>query len=105
MSRSKTKPVDKGKGKAIDQEEASRPKKPGNLSADALAEIWEFADDIKAKASELGQQYGKSVRNILVAAGLSVKPSHTKVNDANLFRSWYWATKERASGSKSLILL
>ncbi|KAF9233088.1 hypothetical protein BU15DRAFT_66895 [Melanogaster broomeanus] len=98
MSHSKAKPVAKGKGKAIDQEEALYPKKCGNLSADALTEIREFADDIKTKASELGQRYGKSARDILVAAGLGVKPSHTKVNDANLFRSWYWATKERASG-------
>ncbi|KAF8834075.1 hypothetical protein BDN67DRAFT_985587 [Paxillus ammoniavirescens] len=91
--------VDKGKSRVVNPEEVPHPKKRGNLSANALAEIREFADEIKAKALTLGVQYGKSSRDILVAAGFRVKPSHAKVNDANLFRSWYWATKEKPSGA------
>ncbi|KIJ12704.1 hypothetical protein PAXINDRAFT_14465 [Paxillus involutus ATCC 200175] len=48
--------VDKGKSRAVNPEEVPNLKKRGNLSADALAEIWEFADEIKAKALTLGAQ-------------------------------------------------
>ncbi|KAI6142783.1 hypothetical protein BKA82DRAFT_25729 [Pisolithus tinctorius] len=56
-------------------------KKTGNLSHAALDEIHDFTTEVKAKAEELGHQHGKSPCDILVTAGLSVKPSHTKLNE------------------------
>ncbi|KIM50324.1 hypothetical protein SCLCIDRAFT_34413 [Scleroderma citrinum Foug A] len=60
-------------------------KKPGALSNAALEEIRIFSDE--------------STWDILVAAGFGVKPSHAKVNEANLFHSWYWATQPRPEGA------
>ncbi|KAI5988021.1 hypothetical protein EDD15DRAFT_2199196 [Pisolithus albus] len=100
----------KGKGRAGETEDVDvadhsereiRPpyfKKLGNLSKEALEEIRAFAKDVKMTAQELGQRHGRSTRDILVAAGFGVKPSHTKVNEANLFRSWYWATQPKPDG-------
>ncbi|KAI6142468.1 hypothetical protein BKA82DRAFT_28372 [Pisolithus tinctorius] len=106
------KPKSKGKSRAMDvdnsdivsqddHEHAQNAKfrKTGNLSHAALDEICDFTTEVKAKAEELGRQHGKSPCDILVAAGLSVKPSHTKLNEANLFRSWYWATQPKPDGS------
>ncbi|KIK24159.1 hypothetical protein PISMIDRAFT_10423 [Pisolithus microcarpus 441] len=75
-----------------------RVKKPGNLSKEVLEEIQAFAKDVKMTTQELGQWHGQSTRNILVAAGFGVKPSHTKVSEANLFHSWYWATQPKPDG-------
>ncbi|KIM60174.1 hypothetical protein SCLCIDRAFT_26820 [Scleroderma citrinum Foug A] len=75
------------------------PKKPDTLSNAALEEIRSFSDEVKVKAEELGQQLGKSAQDILVAAGFGVKPSHNKVNDVNLFHSWYWVTQPKPEGA------
>ncbi|KIM56831.1 hypothetical protein SCLCIDRAFT_29259 [Scleroderma citrinum Foug A] len=40
-----------------------------------------------------------SAWDILVTAGFGVKPSHTKVNDVNLFHSWYWVTQPKPEGA------
>ncbi|KAI6156648.1 hypothetical protein BKA82DRAFT_4345679 [Pisolithus tinctorius] len=105
------KPKSKGKSRAMDIDDSdivsqddheharnAKFRKTGNLSHAALDEIRDFATEVKAKAEELGRRHGKSPRDILVAAGLSVKPSHTKLNEANLFRSWYWATQPKPDG-------
>ncbi|KAI6141231.1 hypothetical protein BKA82DRAFT_4362335 [Pisolithus tinctorius] len=101
----------KGKGRAIDAEDIDAAnhsdrdtqlpnlKKPGNLSTAVLDEIRAFAKDVKTTAEELGRRHGRSTRDILVAAGFSVKASHTKINEANLFRSWYWATQPKPDGA------
>ncbi|KAI6111409.1 hypothetical protein F5141DRAFT_1214913 [Pisolithus sp. B1] len=77
----------KSKGKAIDTEDADvvdhggheipHSKKSGCLSKTVLEEI---------------------SHNILVAVEFGVKPSHTKLNDANLFHSWYWAMQPKPDG-------
>ena len=77
-------------------------KKPGTLSNEALEEICVFSDEVKVKADQLGQQFGRSARDILMAAGFSIKPLHTKINKANLFRSWYWATQPKPEGGMPL---
>ena len=74
-------------------------KKPGTLSNEALEEIHVFSDEVKAKADQLGQQFGRSAR---VAAGFGIKPSHTKINEANLSCSWYWATQPKPEGGMPL---
>ncbi|KAI6149322.1 hypothetical protein BKA82DRAFT_4013944 [Pisolithus tinctorius] len=101
----------KGKGRAIDAEDIDAAnhsdhdtqllnlKKLGNLSTAALDEIRAFAKDVKTMAEELGRRHGRSTRDILVAAGFSVKASHTKINEANLFHSWYWATQPKPDGA------
>ncbi|KAI5987138.1 hypothetical protein F5J12DRAFT_787126 [Pisolithus orientalis] len=73
----------KGKGRAIDAEDIDAEnhsdrdtqllnlKKLGNLSTAALDEICAFAKDA----------------------------SHTKINEANLFCSWYWATQPKPDGA------
>lgn len=76
-------------------------KKPGALSSEALEEIRVFSDEVKSKAEQLGRRFGRSTRDILVAAGFGIKPSHNKINEANLFRSWYWATQPKPEGGKS----
>ncbi|KAI6016319.1 hypothetical protein BKA83DRAFT_4497947 [Pisolithus microcarpus] len=83
----------KGKGRAGETED-----KLGNLSKEALEEIQAFAKDVKMTTQELGQWHRQSTCNILVTAGFGVKPSHTKVNEVNLFRSWYWATQPKPDG-------
>ncbi|KAI6141691.1 hypothetical protein BKA82DRAFT_4018669 [Pisolithus tinctorius] len=106
------KPKSKGKSRAMDVDDSdivsqddheharnTKFRKTGNLSHAALDEIRDFATEVKAKAEELGCRHSKSPRDILVAAGLSVKPSHTKLNEANLFRSWYWATQPKPDGA------
>ncbi|KAI5993139.1 hypothetical protein F5J12DRAFT_786015 [Pisolithus orientalis] len=100
----------KGKGRAIDAEDIDAAnhsdhdtqllnlKKPGNLPTAALDKICAFAKDIKTTAEELGQWHRWSTCDILVTAGFSVKASHTKINEANLFCSWYWATQPKPDG-------
>ncbi|KAI6041016.1 hypothetical protein EDC04DRAFT_2893591 [Pisolithus marmoratus] len=100
----------KGKGRAIDVEDTNvagsdsdalpRSKKPGTLSCATLNDICEFSSKVKKEAEELGRCYSRSTRDILVAAGFGVKPSHTKLNEANLFCSWYWATQPKPDGAK-----
>ncbi|KAI6146796.1 hypothetical protein BKA82DRAFT_4356307 [Pisolithus tinctorius] len=89
----------KGKGRAIDAKDIAAAnhsdcdtqlpnlKKPGNLSTAVLDEICAFAKDVKTMAEELGQWHGWSTCNIVIAMGFSVKASHTKINEANLFCS------------------
>ncbi|KAI6039369.1 hypothetical protein EDC04DRAFT_2895300 [Pisolithus marmoratus] len=101
----------KGKGRALDIKdvdvadnsdcEAPPPnfKKLGNLSKMALEEIQAFAKDVKMTAEELGRWHGQSTCNILIAVGFGVKPSHTKLNEANLFCLWYWATQPKRGGA------
>ncbi|KAI6011722.1 hypothetical protein BKA83DRAFT_4131595 [Pisolithus microcarpus] len=95
----------KGKGKATNTEDADvggheipHSKRSGYLSKAALEEIRAFTKNVKTTAEELGQRHGRSACDILVAAGFGVKPSHTKLNEANLFRSWYWATQPKPDG-------
>ncbi|KAI6141458.1 hypothetical protein BKA82DRAFT_19952 [Pisolithus tinctorius] len=91
------KPKSKGKSRAMDVDNSdivsqddhehtqnAKFRKTGNLSHAALDEICDFAT--------------KSAHDILVTAGLSVKPSHMKLNEANLFRLWYWATQPKPDG-------
>ncbi|KAI6010483.1 hypothetical protein BKA83DRAFT_4132703 [Pisolithus microcarpus] len=66
----------------------------------ALDDICDFASKVKKEAEELRQCHGRSMCDILVAAGFGMKPSHTKLNEANLFRSWYWATQPKPDGAK-----
>ncbi|KAI6010297.1 hypothetical protein BKA83DRAFT_4132797 [Pisolithus microcarpus] len=90
-----------GKDKGSDYETPPRKsKKPGVMSRAALDDIRDFASKVKKEAEELGRRHGRSTRNILVAAGFGVKPSHTKLNEANLFHSWYWATQPKPDGAK-----
>ncbi|KAI6137519.1 hypothetical protein EDD17DRAFT_1517242 [Pisolithus thermaeus] len=99
----------KGTAKAIDTEDADvvdhggckipHSKKSGCLSKTVLEEIHAFAKNIKMTAKELGQWHRWSACNILVTMGFSVKPSHTKLNDANLFCSWYWAMQPKPDGA------
>ncbi|KAI5985681.1 hypothetical protein F5J12DRAFT_787350 [Pisolithus orientalis] len=106
------KPKSKGKSRAMDVDNSDiasqddrehtqnvKFKKTGNLSHAALNEIHDFMTEVKAKAEELGCRHSKSPHDILVAAGLSVKPSHTKLNEANLFHLWYWATQLKPDGA------
>ncbi|KAI6039180.1 hypothetical protein EDC04DRAFT_2603416 [Pisolithus marmoratus] len=100
----------KGKGRAIDVKDTNvagsdgntppRSTKPGTLSHAALDDIHEFSSKVKKEAEELGRHYSRSTCDILVAAGFGVKPSHTKLNEANLFHSWYWATQPKPDGGK-----
>ncbi|KIN95943.1 hypothetical protein M404DRAFT_33749 [Pisolithus tinctorius Marx 270] len=50
-------------------------------------------------AEELGQWHRWSTHDILITAGFSVKASHTKINEANLFHLWYWATQPKPDGA------
>ncbi|KAI5997846.1 hypothetical protein F5J12DRAFT_785061 [Pisolithus orientalis] len=100
------KPKSKGKSRAMDVDNSdinTKFKKTGNLSCAALDEIHDSVAKVKAKAEELGCRHGKSPHDILVAAGLSVKPSHTKLNEANLFCLWYWATQPKPDGVNNII--
>ncbi|KAI6168927.1 hypothetical protein EDD17DRAFT_1502910 [Pisolithus thermaeus] len=101
----------KHKGRAIDVTdddvagincEAPPPKakKPGVMSQVALDDIHEFASKVKKEAEELGQCHGRSTHDILVTARFGVKPSHMKLNEANLFCSWYWAMQPKPDGAK-----
>ncbi|KAI6000198.1 hypothetical protein F5J12DRAFT_784502 [Pisolithus orientalis] len=102
----------KGKGRAIDAEDIDAAnhsdhdtqlpnlKKPGNLSTAALDEIHAFAKDVKMMVEELGQWHGQSTCNTLITVGFSVKASHTKINEANLFHLWYWATQPKPDGAR-----
>ncbi|KIK24287.1 hypothetical protein PISMIDRAFT_10291 [Pisolithus microcarpus 441] len=90
-----------GKDKGSDYETPPRKsKKPGVMSRAALDDIRDFTSKVKKEAEELGRRHGRSTRNILVAAGFGVKPSHMKLNEANLFHSWYWATQPKPDGAK-----
>ncbi|KAI6006242.1 hypothetical protein F5J12DRAFT_892977 [Pisolithus orientalis] len=89
-----------GKGRAIDAEDIDAAnhsdhdtqllnlKKLGNLSTAALYEIHAF-----------------STCDILITVGFSVKASHTKINEANLFHSWYWATQPKPDGGMAFLPL
>ncbi|KIK15231.1 hypothetical protein PISMIDRAFT_16663 [Pisolithus microcarpus 441] len=70
------------------------------MSRAALDDICDFTSKVKKEAEELRQCHGRSTCDILVAAGFGVKPSHTKLNEANLFHSWYWATQPKPDGAK-----
>ncbi|KAI6099220.1 hypothetical protein EDD16DRAFT_1707885 [Pisolithus croceorrhizus] len=70
------------------------------MSQVALDDIHEFASKVKKEAEELGQCHGRSTHDILVTARFGVKPSHMKLNEANLFCSWYWAMQPKPDGAK-----
>ncbi|KAI6144679.1 hypothetical protein BKA82DRAFT_26761 [Pisolithus tinctorius] len=107
----------KGKGRAIDAKDINAAnhsdrdtqllnlKKLGNLSTAVLDKIRAFAKDIKMMAEELGQWHGQSTHDILITAGFSVKASHTKINEANLFCSWYWAMQPKPDGGMAFLPL
>ncbi|KAI6137254.1 hypothetical protein F5141DRAFT_1060119 [Pisolithus sp. B1] len=64
-----------------------------------LEEICAFVKNVKMTAKELGQWHGWSACDILVTMGFGVKSSHTKLNNANLFHLWYWATQPKPDGA------
>ena len=77
--------------------------KPGPISDEGMELIDEFQALVVERADEIGRYLGKSRRDILVAAGLGVKNGR-KVNSANIFRKWYYATKPKPDDSTSIAL-
>ena len=100
--RRKTSAVENNNMSGHDSSELPFSKKPSTLSNEALKEICIFSDEVKAKADQLGRRFGRSARDILVTAGFGIKPSHTKINKANLFCLWYWAMQPKPEGGKPL---
>ena len=47
-----------------------------------------FGDRVSWEAEEIARKYKKSVRDVLLAAGLGICASRTK-NSANAFKTWY----------------
>ncbi|KAI6096863.1 hypothetical protein F5141DRAFT_1220442 [Pisolithus sp. B1] len=89
----------KGKG-GNNEAPPSKSKKPGMMSHAALDDMHEFTSKVKKEAEELGRCHSRSTRDILVTARFGVKPSHMKLNEANLFHLWYWATQPKPDGAK-----
>ena len=74
--------IDKGKGKAS--------QKPGP-PPDALREAaQDLGRSVTESANEIAQRYGKTPRDVIILAGLGVKPSRA-VNPANKHAEWYAA--------------
>ena len=79
-------------------------KKRGPMSKAAWQKARELGERILFAANQLAREFGKSRRDILVAAGLGITTSHKKRNDANTYRSWYWNTQKIPSDSEHSLL-
>ncbi|OAX35802.1 hypothetical protein K503DRAFT_802529 [Rhizopogon vinicolor AM-OR11-026] len=82
------------KGKARQQSPEEKPDgvqmKPGPMPKVAWDKARGLGQRMLTAADQLAREFGKSQRDILIAAGLGATTSHKKRNDANTYRSWYW---------------
>jgi hypothetical protein len=75
------------------------PLKPGPLPAEAAEGIEALQTMVIERAEALGREFGKSRREILIAAGLGLKGGR-KENPANVYRKWYYATHQKPENSE-----
>jgi hypothetical protein len=87
------------------EEEPDTPqKKRGPMPKVAWHKARDLARELLTAVDQLAKEFGRSRRDILIAAGLGVAASHRKRNDANTYRSWYWNTQEIPPGSEASLL-
>lgn len=87
-----------------EEEPVTARKKRGPVPKVAWGKARELGQRTVFAADQLAKQFGKSRRDILIAAGLGITTSHKKRNPANTYRSWYWNTRKIPSDSKSSLL-
>jgi hypothetical protein len=87
-----------------EEEHVTAQKKRGPMPKVAWDKARELGQRILTAADQLAREFGKSRRDILIAAGLGITTSHKKRNHANTYRSWYWNTKKIPSDSASSLL-
>lgn len=87
-----------------EEEPVTARKKRGPMPKLAWGKARELGQRTVAAADQLARQFGKSRRDILIAAGLGITTSHKKRNPANTYRSWYWNTRKIPSDSGSSLL-
>jgi hypothetical protein len=80
------------------------PKKRGPMPKVAWEKARDLGQELLTAADQLAKEFGRSRRDVLIAAGLGNATSHKKRNDANTYRSWYWNTQEIPSSSESSLL-
>jgi hypothetical protein len=83
----------KGKGKAG--------YKPGPLPEGARTAAQELGRELTESAKKIAEQHGKTVRDILVQAGLTVKPSRAP-NSANQHAEWFAHNFPKDAKSKAI---
>jgi len=72
-----------------DQEpNAPDPLMPGRLPREGILKAIALGEKTVAEARKIANEYGKSVRTILLEAGLSVKPNRAE-NSWNMHQLWY----------------
>jgi hypothetical protein len=81
------------------QAPATAQKKRGPMPKVAWDKARGLAQELMVSADQLAKEFGRSRRDILIAAGLGITMSHKKRNDANTYRSWYWNTQDIPTGS------
>ena len=62
--------------------------KPSRFSKTAMREITALRDSCRLEAQALAKKYNKTVRQVMLKAGFSVRPARAS-NIWNMFRSWY----------------
>jgi hypothetical protein len=87
-----------------EEEPVTAQKKRGPMPKVAWDNARELGYRTLLAADRLATQFGKSRRDILIAAGLGITTSHKKRNHANTYRSWYWNTQKIPSDSGSSLL-
>jgi hypothetical protein len=55
------------------------------------------------EAKKIAEQYGKSLRTILIQAGLSVKPTQAE-NGWNMYQAWYTVQFPKSPDSESCVV-
>jgi hypothetical protein len=68
--------------------DANNPLAPGRLPAEAIRKAIALGERTFKEATEIAKEYEKSPGAILIAAGLSVKPTRTE-NPWNMYQAWY----------------
>jgi hypothetical protein len=86
------------------QAPATAQKKHGPMPKVAWDKARGLAQELLISADQLAKEFGKSQRDILIAAGLGITTTHKKRNNASTYRSWYWNTQDIPTGSESPLL-
>jgi hypothetical protein len=87
----KVKPVE-ARGDVDEEDNNSDDDEPGNvhgpMSKDAVKEAAELGKRTRKTAELIARKYGKTVRNVMIAAGLGIQNAR-KSNFSNLWKVWY----------------
>lgn len=75
----------------------------GRLPQEAIDKAIALGEKTVEEAKSIAKEYGKSVRTILIQAGLSVKPTRAE-NSWNMYQAWYKMQHPKSSDGESCVV-